>query len=214
MALLILASPLLAFCYGSNQGGFVADGFYTRKGVKGEVDFTAATPLAGRAIAHPAQIGTSSFTDFVGWGTYKGLAPAGTSCANNNASTWNIYIDGIKFGNYFCQDGYGTVANAAQDQFFRIEYTTCPGDGIAKWVFHWNSSWKTCVTINDDHGGPSAGSESAFNHTQTQNLTILYSAIRTKDTAGNWIDFGTQASCANSPYFVVIYGSRSWAIDQ
>jgi len=102
----------------------------------------------------------------------------------------------------------------AQNQFFRVEYTTCPGDGIAKWVFHWNSTWKTCVTINDDHGGPSAGSESAFQHSQTQTLTILYSSIRTKDTSGNWIDFGVQNPCDDSPYFVDIHGARSWTIDQ
>lgn len=174
----------------------------------------AATPLTGRAIVHPTQIVTSTFTDFVGWGTYKGVPPPGTSCATNSASTWNVYIDGIKFGNYFCQDGYGTVANAAQNQFFRIEYTTCPGDGGTKWVFHWNSAWKTCLTINDDHGGPNAGAESAFNHSQTQTLTITYSAVRTKDTSGSWINFGVLNPCDDPPYFVVFHGSRSWTIDQ
>lgn len=176
------------------------------------MDHFSATPLAGYVIAHPTQIASALGGDFLGWGTAKGNLPDGTECSDNLTSSWHVYIDGFANGAYFCKSSYGSVANSAQDQFFRVEYTTCPGDGQPKWVFYWNSAWKTCKTINYAAGGPSAGSESGYNFPPDQTLTVRYAAIRTRTTSGDWIDFGALNTCEDA-YVVAIHGARSWTVD-
>ncbi len=205
-------TALAAYCYGDNKGAVAGDVTYTRYGWKGQVDLHYATPLQGAAIAHPAQVSSSKQSgDFVGWGTFKGVAPEG--CTDDFTTSWRIYIDGFAFGHYFCRSTYGTVPDGAQSQFFRIEYTTCPGDNQPKWVFYWNSVWKTCKTIDSGHGAVNAGSESTSPN--SQNLRVDYSALRYKDGLGNWVVLPNVLQCETDyPYSVDLHWNAAWDIVQ
>jgi hypothetical protein len=212
VALLVFAQTVLATCFGSNEGAWAGADTYARYGWKGETDLVYATPYTGATIVHPAQIISPTGDDFLGWGLYKGKGLPGTQCPDNFTTSWRIYIDGWHDG-YFCKATYGTIPDGAQNQYFRIEYTTCPGDSQPKWVLYWNSAYKTCKTINTSHGATIAGAESVYT-TVTQNLQVDYLALRYKDGLGNWNVLASVVECElDDPYTVDLLWNAAWDID-
>ncbi len=221
MALLIFAEAVAAgHCYApNNEGAWIRFNPGSTRGIKGEADMVVASPLSqSTAIVHPRQAVTVDYSgdpDFVGWGTKKGVGTsvpgAISNCPGNFGSDWWVYIDGLKFDKYFCNAPYYYVPNGAQNQYFRIEYTTCPGDGFKKWVFYWNSIWKSCVTVDDDHGTVYAGAESVGT-TSAQNLAISYLALRYKDDSGNWLSPSISGTCVSNDYGLTIYSSTAFDV--
>ena len=214
--LIIVVQATLAACFGPNEGAWAGNfdvpAAFVRQGIKGEMDHFAATPLAGAGIVHPTQIAASN-GDFVGWGTAKGVGVPFTECGDNFTASWEIYVDGTVNDVYFCKQDYGSVSNTAQNQFFRIEYTTCPGDGQPKFVFYWNSAWKTCKTIGADRGRVGAGSESTGTFS-TQNLDVRYQAIRQRNTSGTWAYLTSLYECElDAPYTIAPVGTSQWTVN-
>jgi hypothetical protein len=206
--MLFTAQAVFGICYGPNEGAAGSENEY-RLGIKGEVDLYAAQPSTGRAIVHPMQV-VYNADNFVGWGTAIGVGI--DNCPDYYGTNWQIYFDGANLGDYFCQQPYGSMSSTAQNQFFRIEWTTCPGDGQLKFVVYWNSAYKSCKTIGATFGRPSAGSESVGT-TLTQTLDVQYSAIRAKSSAGTWGYFSSLHQCElDPPYEVNNVGVAQWRI--
>ncbi|MGI8658164.1 MAG: hypothetical protein ACR2K4_05250 [Candidatus Limnocylindria bacterium] len=213
MTILLAAQTALATCYGGgNEGAFGAEPPGSmRRGIKGEMDHYSAQPNgSSTTIVHPTQIVYNS-NNFVGWGTAKGDGV--DNCASYFGTRWQIYFDGRNAGDYFCEQHYGDVSDTAQNQFFRIEWTTCPGDGNLKFVVYWNSAWKSCKIIGASSGRPSAGSES-IGTTSTQDLQIGYAAIRAKPITAGWQYFSSLSTCETDyPYVVDNIGVSSWTVN-
>lgn len=113
----IVAGSVQATCYGGGNEGAWRDDAHTSssKGVRARFDHRSATPLSSvTAIVHPMQVDGWGSSDFIGWGTVKGVGVPGTSCGDNFTNNWDVYVDGYSFGVYFCNQTWGSVANTAQ----------------------------------------------------------------------------------------------------
>jgi len=124
------AHPVLASCYGGgNEGANVTyTGSSVAKGVLGDVDLYAAFASAGRAIVHPMQVGGGVSDDFVGWGTARGVGV--DACPDNyDQDAWQVYADGTQNLQYRCRQNYGSLAETAANQAFKIKYGTCSASG-------------------------------------------------------------------------------------
>jgi hypothetical protein len=114
-------------------------------GVKSEQDFESATVPTGQAIVHPMQVVMAN-GDFLGWGTARGLGVSGTDCPDDYSAHWKVYIDGYKFGAYFCIQDFGEIAGTANDQLFTLRYGDC--NGYAKYRAFLNGVRLSCHAIN------------------------------------------------------------------
>lgn len=212
VALLVTAAPVAAACYGVNEGAWGSE-LALRRGIKGEIDLTAATPLAGAAIAHPIQVSTTG-GDFLGWGTAKGKGI--DQCPDYFGDRWQVYIDGSISGVYFCIQPFDSTAPSAQDQFFRIEYTACQGyPGHLRWVFFWNAVQRACKTTPFSLGYTSAGSESVDTST-TQNLRVAYPYVQVRQVLLPTWDTGSQLETCemDAPYEVWWSVLSAWKVEQ
>jgi len=210
---LVVAQTALATCFGlGHEGAYGAEPASSlRRGIKGEMDLYSAQPNnTSAAIIHPTQI-VHDADNFVGWGTAKGI---GVDNSDDYFGTrWQIYFDGAQLGDYFCEQHYGDVADTAQNQFFRIEWTTCPGDGQSKFVVYWNSAWKSCKTIGVSNGRPLAGAES-IGTTLTQDLQVGFAAVRAKPITAGWQYFTSLVTCETDyPYVVDNVGVAAWTVN-
>jgi hypothetical protein len=147
----LTTAPRAAYaCFGSNEGAirnFIPPA--NSKGIKQIVDLVDVHPTTGDAIAHPIQVtepgscGTNC--DFFGLGTYRSTFLVGSNCSAANGSSWLVYVDGSRFGVYFCSV-LGAVAGSAQNQTFTIRYTSCAPTDPLRWVFYLNGTQKACYT--------------------------------------------------------------------
>jgi hypothetical protein len=204
----LVAGTVQAGCYGGNLGGWRADSHTsTSKGIRAVLDHRSATPLnSNTAIVHPTQIdGYGSATDFLGWGTVKGVGVPGTSCDDNFTSSWDVYVDGVTFGVYFCNQTWGSVSNTAQNVRLTIQHMpSC--NGGPRWGMYWDGQLQLCKTIDATAGQGSAGAES-IGTTATQDLEIEYEGLqyrRASDLA--WVNWAPTSSCTNSGYVLTIIG--------
>jgi hypothetical protein len=200
-AQLIATDIVRAGCYGSNEGAFrTYTGHLYARGVRSTVDLYAATPLSGQsAIVHPLQLASSSSADFLGWGTAKGVGTTGgsTNCPDD-FSGWNVYVDGMAFGVYFCEQTYGALADTAQNQVFTIVHESSAGCAGA-FDMYLNGVSKTCRVIDGTNGQVSAGAES-IGTTETQLIDVHYESKNYNNPSTGWQPWGAQAGCANAGY--------------
>ena len=151
VTLVFAVQPVLAdHCWGpshamGNPGASYSQYQVFNAGVRSEQDFESASVPIGTAVVHPMQI-LSITGDFIGWGTARGVGV--DDCPDDYSLGWQIYIDGYKFGVYFCRQQYGSVAGAAQDELFTLRYGDC--NGTDKWRAFHNGVRKTCQAIDDD----------------------------------------------------------------
>ena len=208
MALLIAFAPAaFAECWGGaggNEGAWRAYVLSANgKGLQGREDLVSASPASGRAIVHPAQVSSSTTGDFVGWGTAKGEGVA--NCPDYFGSGWQVYKDGYAFNVYFCNQPFATLAAAAQDQTFKMEWGTCPfSPYTAQWVLYWNGVAKTCQA-NSFSSTPAvvAGGES-IGTTNIQTIDVHWQSMQYKSSSLVWTNWGTGSNCADPGYQVVL----------
>jgi hypothetical protein len=207
----LVAGTVMALCYGPHEGAYrLYDPSGSTQGLKGGEDLVSATVASGRAIAHPAQVVSATTTDFLGWGTEKGNGP--DDCADYYGSGWQVYVDGVAFGAYFCDAPWATLSATAQNQTFQIEYHTCPFYPYSqRWVFYWAGTIETCRSTNFTASPDvSAGSESVGT-TADQNIDVHWETMKYLNSSGTWTNWGDGENCANSPYRVrVIANTAFW----
>lgn len=197
-------------CYGGpfgNNGAVAAQSSHSdSKGLQTSEDLYSATPFdpVTTAIVHPTQIAMDGSGDFVGWGTTKGVGTndpdAISNCPANLGARWALYVDGFKNTVYFCRQSYGSEPDVASGQVVEIRHTTC--NGSTQWAFSWNSSLKTCQTVNGTRGTPNVGGESIG--ADPQHIDTRYRALKYRVLGGNWTNWTTSSFCVNSGYVVTV----------
>lgn len=156
--LLLVIQPVAAITYcwgGANVGAWWSQETSSYSGVRSEQDFESATVPTGTAIVHPMQVAMDN-GDFLGWGTARGVGV--DNCADDYTAHWKVYIDGYKFGDYFCIQDFGEIAGTATNQLFTLRYGDC--NGTNKYRAFLNGVRLSCQAINGsvaDH--LAAGSE-------------------------------------------------------
>lgn len=206
--LLMGASPVNACdVYGSNSGA--AYGFFHNvRGTKAAIDLEDAN-LVGiqTTIVHPLQIVSTITPDFIGWGTYRGYGTHVSGALSNcpdDYSDWNIYLDGVSFGTYFCRVGYGAVGDAVQDK--QLKVTNHPSDTCTNiWRLYWQFELRACQEFNGYWGtSTAAGGEAANSSALTSEIQhidvhygqLQYQGINTND----WHSWGESERCVE-PYY-------------
>jgi hypothetical protein len=195
-------------CYTTSNGATDAEYQQSNsKGLQSTVDLVSGTPFDPNttAIVHPAQIASSSSTDFVGWGTAKGVGVPGTDCATSTTSRWQVYVDGAAFGTYFCRQTYGSEPDVASNQAVEIIHTTCSGS--TRWAFFWNGAQKTCQLFDGVSGLPSVGGESIAH--DPQHIDVHYKALTYRVLGGTWTPWSAASFCTNAPYYYIVYGGNA-----
>lgn len=197
VALALGAQTVAAGCFSGNEGAERVYNYSQAQGTAAVVDLFAASVGSGRAIVHPNQVVSGTGGDFVGWGTAKGV---GVGACPDDYTGWNVYVDGVSFGSYFCRQTYGQLSDTATNNKFTIRYMNC-SNGTAEWVFLLNNVEKTCAKMNASRGTPLSGSESV-NTTVTQNLKIHYEGLQFHNGT-SWANWGSSYShCADPGYSV------------
>lgn len=216
VSIALIATPVLASCYGSNHGAWRHPGIGGgAHGVETTRSLFDRTPATNTVIAHPMQVQSPISSDFVGWGTYRG-GPVAGSCATHTAGSWRVYIDGVNNGVYYCLSTFGTVGLTATSQVFQLNYQACLSFPYnAQWVAFLNGSFKIC---RDMDGGAtsladvvSAGGESAPS-SSTNDIDVHFTAARYRNSAWTWVNWGVGINCQDVGYtLLVVSNTNFWA---
>jgi len=145
-------------------------------------------------------------TDFIGWGTAKGV---GVDDCPDDFTGWNIYIDGIRNNGltYFCRQNFGQLSMGAFGDVFSFAYGNC--DGEVRWRAKVNSEQLTCQAVDGISGDHSAGSES-IGTTATQDLRMDYQDVEYKTTTTDWASWSGQWFECDDPGYDVTNFYNYW----
>jgi hypothetical protein len=191
--------------YGPNEGAAAYLPLVTHaKGIFGHTDLVSAQPVdsSNDAIVHPIQVDGSGTSDFLGWGTAKGVGV--DDCPTYTGSRWQVYVDGVSFGVYFCRQEYGSEPDVANDQKFEVRHTSC--DGSTRWAFYWNYALKTCQAFNFAAGMPSAGGEAIGG---PQEVDVRYRDMQYRVLGGSWTYWTSTALTWDLGYRVTLIGGSN-----
>lgn len=195
-------------CYFPNEGASYGKSYANVKGLQSLVDHVnPGTQPNGTAIVHPSQIGGPDGVEFVGWGTARGegtSVPGALSNCPDDYTNWNIYVDGVSFGKYFCRQQYGSLGYTAQDNYFRIEYGLASAcDNANAWRFYMDGVYKTCQRNAASYGVFVAVGSEVIGTTSTLTADVHWGSLGWKSgTTGNWNWWGAGSTCENAGYQV------------
>jgi hypothetical protein len=195
IAAILVAGTVLALCFGPNEGAYRRyDPSGSTTGLKGQEDLVSATVQTGRTIVHPAQVRSASTSDFLGWGTAKGVGV--DECPDYYGSGWQVYLDGVAFGVYFCYQPYATLSATAQNQTFQIQQHTCPFYPYTnKWVLYWAGTVKTCVSTNFTATPDVVAGSESIGTTADQNLDVHWESMKYLNSSYVWTNWGAGSNC-------------------
>lgn len=112
--------------------------------------------------------------DWIGFGTIRGEASATSpvGCPDHYASGWQLYVDGLQFGDvYFCRYLGVVIAGSVANKTFTLLYAGCKD--ILRWKLKYQGGRVGCQSINDDSAWHlSVGGEVKGPDDNPQNLHI------------------------------------------
>lgn len=211
VVLAVSAGPAYAFTYDTNQG---AAGLYGGPGriMDGLAGFQMLTQLVaqpGHFIAHPGQILPSFSTDFIGFGTAKGLGVA--NCPDQWGPSWQVYVDGTVYGTYFCED-LQYISGGAQSQSFIVQRHAgqcSPSEPGPGWDVKWQGVTRSCISqsfSSTDFIG--AGAENG-NNQPNQAIRIDYVQMQYRNVGTTYGYWGSYTRLFDAPYTITPFGTRT-----
>lgn len=176
------------------------DGLRGNQGIR-----TNPGTVSGVSFVHPTQMDIGSQGgDFLAIGTYNGQGTTGgsTNCPSDFDLNWNVYVDGVLGGVYFCdrvqQDSYTKDVSPG----FRIEWAPCIGHDENRWLLYFGGTlWRCPNTSTSSAIRAIAGIEVVSSNGVDRNVDAKYSSLNVNLTGStSWQSFSHNASQVDPSY--------------
>jgi hypothetical protein len=209
VASLAIAGTASAQVYYPNTGAVGAlYTSYTLDGIAGFQMLSPLTPQAGYFIAHPAQLNPSFSSDFLGFGTAKGIGV--DNCPTYTGSGWQVYVDGNVYGTYFCSALEYIAGNAQSQSIIMQRHSgSCPYDTGPGWDVKWQGAILTCITESFSYDDNlSAGAENGGSY-PNQPLAITWVQMQYRRAGYSYAYWPGHTNSTDSPYQILTYRGRA-----
>lgn len=185
-------------------------------GVRGQQGIrTNPGTVSGVSYVHQTQLDIgSSGASFVAVGTYNGQGTSGgsTNCPNDYDLDWNIYVDGVLDGVYFCdrvkQDAYTKNVSPS----FRIVRGACIGHDGERWLMYFDGTLWRCLESGASGAVLAvAGIETLTDSGNDHNIDVKYTSldVRFKATS-TWESFNKNDKRADPNYSFTAVSSTAF----
>lgn len=202
-AIALAAGPALGACWGGaggNPGAAYDNHADYSDGLRSTIDFEGATVGTGNAIVHPMQIIFSS-GDFAGWGTARGIGVPGTNC-DDDYTGWNTYLDGITFGEPFCEQDSGWPEYSGSDTNIVFKFSRGNCGALINWYrFYTEGNLITCEGFDGNNADYLTVGGEVIGTTSIKKIDIHYGDIeRHRNYDDKWVNWSSGTKCEDSGY--------------
>lgn len=195
------------YCFGDDTvvGGGYSIGSVFNSGIRSSEDVEPGPVSSGQAIAHAIHL-LSITDDWIGFGTMRGRGSrnpnAITNCPDDYSSGWRLYIDGVKFEEYFCRH-LGSTSGTLTNTEFKLKYVDdC--NGTARWKASYNGGFLTCQNINDDSAFHIAAQAEATGSTSPLHIDVHFDDLDWYSPTNDfWYSWGSGGTTCDDIGYVV-----------